>query len=135
MARGHTIAKWQKVSNTAQFSYRRIFSLLRLRLLAVHHVVHLVDETDDYLRYFACYEYTKRNNLQNQITLHLTPPCAINLKFLTSFFQNWIVLRMFGIRDCVPLNEGSTFVSSARDFIILRSTHYVKCSNSKYLCL
>ena len=103
LARGHSIAKWRKVSNMAQFSYRRVFSLLRLRLLAVHHVVHLVDETDDYFRYFVCYQYAKRNNLQNQITLHLTPPCSINLKFLTSFFQNWIVLRMLGIRDCVPL--------------------------------
>ena len=56
LARGHSIAKWQKVSNTAQFSYRRVFFLLRLRLLAVRHVVHLVDETDDYFRYFACYE-------------------------------------------------------------------------------
>ena len=86
---------------------RRVFSLLRLRLLAVHHVVHLVDETDDYFCYFACYEYAKRNSLQNQITLHLTPPCLINLKFLTSFFQNRIVLRMLGIRDCVPLNKFS----------------------------
>ena len=33
--------------------------------LAVHHVVYLVDETDDYFRYFACYEYAKRNKLQN----------------------------------------------------------------------
>ena len=89
LARGHSIAKLRKVSNTSQFSYRRVFSLLRLRLLAVHHVVHLVDKTDDYFRSFACYEYAKRNNLQNQITLHLT--------------QNWIVLRMLGIRDCVPL--------------------------------
>ena len=54
--------------------------------------------------YFACYEYAKRNNLQNQITLHLTPPYSINLKFLMhKCFQNWIVLRMLGIRDCVPL--------------------------------
>ena len=103
LARGHSIAKWRKVSNTTQFSYRRVFSLLRLRLVAVRHVVHLVDETDDYFRYFVCYQYAKRNNLQNQITLHLTPACSINLKFLTSFFQNWIVLRMLGIRDCVPL--------------------------------
>ena len=91
LARGHSIAKWRKVSNTAQFSYRRVFSLLRLRLLAVHHVVHLVDETDDYFRYFACYEYAKRKNLQNQITLHLTSPCLIN--------------RMLSIRDCVPLRQ------------------------------
>ena len=84
--------------------YRRVFSLLRLCLLAVHHVDHLVDETDDCFRYFACYEYAKRNNLQNQITLHLTPPYSINLKFLMhKCFQNWIVLRMLGIRDCVPL--------------------------------
>ena len=26
------------------------------------------------------------------------------------FFQNWIVLRMLGIRDCVPLNEISFIV-------------------------
>ena len=72
LARGHSIAKWRKVSNTTQFSYRCVFSLLRL--LAVRHVVHLVNETDDDFRYFACYEYAKQNNLQNQITLHLTPP-------------------------------------------------------------
>ena len=102
LARGHSIAKWRKVSNTSQFSYRRdVFSLLRLRLLVVRHVVHLVDETDDYFRYFACYEYAKRNNLQNQITLHLTPPCSINLK--NKFFQ--VFLRMLGICDCVPLNK------------------------------
>ena len=87
LARGHSIAKWRKASNTAQFTYRHVFSLLRLRLLAVHYVVHLVDETDDYFRYFVCYEYAKRNNLQNQITLHLKPPCSINLKFFTSFFK------------------------------------------------
>ena len=87
LARGHSIAKWRKVSNTSHFSYRHVFSLLCLRLLAVHLVVHLVNETDDYFRYFACYEYAKRNNLQNTITLHLTPPCSINLKFLTSFFK------------------------------------------------
>ena len=38
-------------------------SLLRLRLLAVHYVVYLVDETDDYFRYFACY----MNNMQSEI--------------------------------------------------------------------
>ena len=84
LARGHSIAKWRKVSNTSQFSYRRVFPLFR-------HVVHLVDETDDYFRYFACYEYAKRKNLQNQITLHLTSPCLIN--------------RMLSIRDCVPLRQ------------------------------
>ena len=63
LARGDSIAKWREVSNTAQFSYRRVFSLLRLRLLAVHYVVYLVDETDDYFRYFACY----MNNMQSEI--------------------------------------------------------------------
>ena len=131
LARGRSIAKWRKVSNTSQFSYRRVFSLLHLRLLTVRHVLHLVDETDDYFRYFACYEYA------NIHYYHITSYAAMfdQLEIPHKFFQNWIVLRIFGIRDCVPLNEGSTFVSIARDFIILRSTHYVKCSNSKYLCL
>ena len=101
LAHRHSIAKWRKASNMAQFIYRRVFSLLRLRLLSVHYVVHLVDDTDDYIRYFACYEYARRNNLQIRITLPLTPPCSINLKFL-KFFQNWIVLHMLRIRDCVP---------------------------------
>ena len=86
-APNHLPSKMAESEQHRSVLYRRVFSLLRLCLLAVHHVDHLVDETDDCFRYFACYEYAKRNNLQNQITLHLTPPCSINLKFLTSFFK------------------------------------------------
>ena len=84
-------------------SYRRVFSLLRLPLLAVCHVVHLVDESDDYFSYFACYGYAKRNNLQNQMTLHLNAAMLDQLEIPHKVFQNWIVLRMLGIRDCMPL--------------------------------
>ena len=77
--------------------------------MAVRHVVHLVDETDDYFRYFACYEYAKRNDFQNQITLHYIlrrHACMFDqLEIPHKFFPNWIVLRMLGIRDCVPLNS------------------------------
>ena len=93
LARGHSTAKWRKVSNTSQFSYRRVFSLLRRRLLAVHHVVHLVDEIDDYFRYFTWYEYAHYAAMFDQ------------LEIPHKFFQKWIVLRMLGIRDCVLLNN------------------------------
>ena len=92
LARGHSTAKWRKVSNTSQFSYHRVFSLLRLRLLAVHHVVHLVDEIDDYFAMFFA------------ITSHYATMFD-QLEIPHKFFQKWIVLRMLGIRDCVLLNN------------------------------
>ena len=134
LARGHSIAKWRKVSNTYQFSYRRVFSLLRLCLLAVRHVVHLVDDTDDYFRYFACYENAKRNNLQNQIILHIRPPCSVNLKFLTSFFK----IGSFCACSIFVIVKRGTFIPEKRALSFLEMgtfSHFEKSAEHLPACV